>query len=90
MIAIVTKKSVRTTQPKLFSITFNLQVTDGAVVIDKDFSCHYRPGDDVSEKVGKVKEDMQNAINDYKLEKELFDKPALDIAVTSIQGGLSL
>jgi len=90
MTAIVTKKTVKTTQPKLFSITFNLQVTDVTVVIDRDFSCQYRPGDVVSEKVIKVKEDMQAAIENYKLEKALFVSAGLDNAVTAIQGGLTL
>ena len=90
MTAIVTKKSVKVPQSKLYIITFNLQVTDGTVVIDQDFSCEFRPGENVADKVNGIKEQMQKAIDDYKLEKALFNNAQLNSAVTAINGGLIL
>jgi len=90
MTATVTKKSVTNPQSKLYIITFNLKVTDVTVVIDQDFACEYRSGEIVSTKVNEVKEKMQEVISAYKASKVIFDSTALDGAVTSIQGGLSL
>ena len=90
MTAIVTKKSVKYPQSKLYIITFNLQVTDGVVVIDQDFTCEYRTGENVASKVNEMKEKMQIAIDNYKLEKAVFNSVALDNAVTAIEGGLVL
>ena len=90
MTAIVSKKSVKYPQAKLYIITFNLVVTDGTEVINQDFTCEYRTGENVASKVNEVKEKMQKVIDDYKLEKVVFSSVALDTAVTAIQGGLSL
>ena len=85
----VTKKSVKVPQQKLYIITFNLVVTDGVVVINEDFSCEFRPGEAVASKISMIKEEMQKKIDNYKLEKALFDSVQMDNAVTSIQGGLT-
>lgn len=90
MTAIVIKKSVTNPQSKLFIITFNLQITDGVVVINQDFSAEYRTGENVTSKVNEVKEKMQAVIDAYKASKVIFDSAALDTAVTSIQGGLNV
>lgn len=90
MTAIVTKKSVKVPQLKLYVITFNLQVTDGSVVVDQDFTCEYRPGQNVSEIIEGIKDKMQVVIDNYKLEKALFNNAQLDNAVTAINGGLVL
>lgn len=90
MTAVVTKKSVKVPQLKLYIITFNLVVTDGTVVIDQDFTCEFRPGENVSDKVNGIKEQMQKAIDNYKLEKALFNNAQLDSAIIALNGGLSL
>ena len=87
----VTKKSVKYGQEKLHIITFNLSVLDGTTeIINQDFSCEYRSGDNPAQKVNEIKEQMQIAINRYKAEQVIFNSVALDTAVTAIQGGLIL
>jgi hypothetical protein len=91
LLATVTKKSVTTNQDKLYSITFNLLVTDGAAeVINQNVACEYRTGENVGSKVTEVKEKMQKLIDNYKAAQAIFNAAALDTAVTNIQGGLSL
>lgn len=87
----ITKKSVRYGQEKLHIITFNLLVTDGATeVINQDFSCEYRQGENVSQKVAEITEKMQAAIDRYKAEQVIFNSAALDTAVNNISGGIIL
>ena len=90
MTVIVSKKSVKYPQAKLYIITFNFIVTDGVEVINQDFTVEYRTGENVASKVNEVKEKMQKAIDDYKLEKALLNNVQLDNAITQIQGGLIL
>lgn len=90
MTVLVTKKSVASPQSKLYIITFNLKVTDVVVVIDQDFTCEYRTGENVANKVTEVTVKMQAVIDTYKASQAIFTNAQLDNAVTSIQGGLSL
>jgi hypothetical protein len=91
LLATVTKKSVTTSQAKLWSITFNLKVLDGAAeVINQDFSCEYRQGDVPSSKVNEIKEKMQAVIDNYKSSKAIFDNALLDTATSAIQSGVTL
>jgi hypothetical protein len=88
---VVTKKSVSYVQPKLHNITFNLILKeDTTEVLNKDFSCQFFTGDNPSTKTTQIIKDMQEIIDQYKAQKVIFDSTALNNAVTSIQGGLSL
>ena len=87
----VTKKSVALTQPKLYAISFTLMIADDAGPgFTKDFVAEYHTGDNVADKVAKVTEEMQAAINIYKAEQAIFKAVAMDNAVTAIDGGLML
>jgi len=87
----VSKVSVKLTQPKFYIITFNLKVSDGVVnVIDENFPVEYRTGEDVASKVAEVVEKMQLRIDTYKTEVALLANAALDNAVNTISGGLTL
>jgi len=89
--AIVTKKSVINPQPKLFIITFNLSVSEGATtVINQDFSTEYRTGEAISNRINDVTGKMQEVINCYKAAQVIFNNAQLDSAVSTINGGLSL
>ena len=90
MTATVSKKSVRYTQEKLHSITFNLILTDTVEVLNKDFSVEFRAGDNIATKISEVTSQMQTVIDRYKAEQVIFNSTALNNAVTSIQGGLVL
>jgi len=91
MTAIVTKKSVTYTQPKLHTIVFNLVLKEGTVeVLNKDFSCQFFEGDSPSQKTTKMIEVIQEEINHYKSAQVIFNSSQLDTAVTAIQGGLVL
>lgn len=87
----VTKKSVGSIQSNLHIIVFNLIVSDGASnVINQDFSCEYRTGENVSSKVSEIKEQMQKIIDNYKSSLVIFNSAQLDTAVNNISGGLIL
>lgn len=88
---IITKKSVKYGQEKLHIITFNLSLLDNAVeVLNQDFSCEYRQGDNPAQKVIEIKERIQIAIDRYKAEQQIFNSTALNNAVNSISGGIVL
>ena len=89
--AIVTKKTVTNPQSKLFIITFNLSVSDGAVVvINQDFSTEYRTGESISGRINDVTSKMQEVITCYKASQAIFNNAQLDSAVNTISGGLVL
>ena len=89
--AIVTKKSVKYVQKNLHSITFNLSLSEGGTeVLKQDFSCEYRAGENPAQKDSEIKEKIQEAIDRYKTEQQIFNSAALDNAVNNIAGGISL
>jgi hypothetical protein len=88
---IVTKKSVTLSQEGLYQITLNLQYLDGStVLIDRDFSENYWTGQTPAFVVGKFKEKMQKAIDDYKAAQIIYNSAALDTAITTLKNGLGV
>jgi hypothetical protein len=90
MTATVTKKSVTTSQPSLYSITLTLTVTDNGDTWSKDYSQEYRTGENVATKVQGFISLMQTDIDFYKSGKALSSAAGLATAITNIQNGLSL
>mgnify|MGYP001287831331 CR=1 FL=1 len=89
--AVISKKSVTNPQSKLYIITFNLSVSEGAVVvINQDFSTEYRTGEAISGRINDVTSKMQEVITCYKASQAIFNNAQLDSAVNSISGGLIL
>ena len=87
----ITKKATPFVQPKLNNIIFNFILADtNGPGFNRDFSVEYRTGENVADKVAKVKIDMQEAINIYKAEQQIFNSAALDNAVIAISEGLVL
>jgi hypothetical protein len=56
----------------------------------QDFSCEYRDGDTPAQKVGEIKDKMNEAITIYKRHQVILKSAALNNAVAAISGGLSL
>lgn len=90
MTATVTKKSVTSSQPNLYSITLTLTITDNETSWSKDYSQEYRTGENVSTKVQAFINAMQNDIDFYKSGQALSNAAGLATAITNIQNGLSL
>ena len=92
--ATVTKKSVRYVQEKLHNIAFNLILNDDTKipqeVINRDFSCEYRQGDNPAQKVADILDEINRVISRYKAEQQIFNSAALNNAVNSIQAGVVL
>ena len=85
----VTKVSVSEQMNKLWNITLNLRCLDAAVeVLNRDFSIRYRTGQDAETKVKGLLEKMQEAIDDYKGEQQIYNAAQLDTAVTWLQTNL--
>ena len=91
LVPTVTKVSVKEAMDKMWNITLNLSVMDGAVeVINQDFSLRYRQGQDIEIKVKAILADMQEAIDDYKTEQVYFNHANLDTAVTYLNNNLTV
>lgn len=88
IVVTVTKKSVSLTQTSLWNITLTLTITDGATVINTDFSEKYRTGQLVSSITSKFITVMQTEIDKYKAEQVIYNHAQLDTAVTNIKNGL--
>ena len=87
----VTKKSVTLTQDGLYNVTLNMQyLNDAVVLINQDFSENYWVGQTPAFVVGKFKEKMQKAIDDYKAAQLIFNAAALDTAITTLKNGLGV
>lgn len=57
-------------------------------IIYQDFSARYRNGQNIQTKVQVLFEQMQEAIDDYKGEQQIFDASQLDTAVTWLGNNL--
>lgn len=89
LVSTVTKKSVTEVQDKLWNVTLNMTLDDGAVeVINKDYALHYRPGDSIAAKQVTWIALMQADIDKYKSEKNIFNAAALNTVVTNVGSAL--
>ena len=87
----VKKVSVTNPQAKLYIITFNLLVMEGATpVIDQNFTCEYRPGESIDSKIKEITDKMNDVIVEYKSSQAIYNNTQLDTVVQSIQAGLVL
>lgn len=85
----VTKVSVHETMSKLFSVTFNLICLDGVTeVINKNFSEKHRLGMSMPYTYGKLLLKMQEAIDIYKGEQEIYTSAAFDDVAVALQNEL--
>jgi len=57
-------------------------------VINQNFSVRYKTKHDAEEKVKELLEEMQECIDDYKGEQQIFNNAALDTAVTWLNNNL--
>ncbi len=89
LVITVTKKSVTRQIPKLYSITLNLTCTDaGITVINQDFSQNYRTGNNIATIVNKFLPIMQEVIDNYKAEQQIFTAAQLDTVIVTLKGNL--
>ncbi len=90
--AVVSKVEVKRTQPQLFSIKLKLVVNDGTNdVIDKEFTQTFnKVHGQISETVIKFIEDMQEEVDVYKSENQIFTHTQMNTAVSDIQAGLQM
>ena len=85
---IITKKSVSIT-PRVNTVTLNLLYTDGeTVLIDRDFSGVYYPGEKVEHALSHVKEEIEAAIANYNAEQKVLTSTDLDEAVSTISAAI--
>lgn len=85
----VTKKSVTEVQSKLWNVTLNMTLDDGAEeVINKDYALHYRPGDSIAAKQATWVALMQADIDKYKSEQTIYNAAALSTVVTNVGSAL--
>jgi hypothetical protein len=85
----VTKKSVTEVQSKLWNVTLNMTLDDGAEeVINKDYALHYRLGDSIAAKQATWVALMQADIDKYKSEQTIYNAAALSTVVTNVGSAL--
>ena len=91
MIATITKKSVKETQPNLYSISLNMICKEGtAEIINQDLSVSYWKGQSAVDAINGIKNEMQKVVDKYKREQAILVSTQLDTAVTDIQNSLIL
>ena len=84
MTTTITKKSVSIT-PRVNTVTLNLLYTDGeTVLIDRDFSGVYYPGEKVEHALEHIKLDIEAAIANYDAEQKVLASTDLDTAVATL------
>jgi len=87
----ITKVSVKTSQRKLFAVTLHMKyLENGTVLFEQDFTENHWDGAAPSIVVNNFKFAMQQAINDYKAELDIFNATALNNAITALQNGLEV
>ena len=84
MIITITKKSVSITS-HVNTVTLNLLYKDGeTVLIDRDFSGVYYPGEKVEHALEHIKLDIEAAIANYDAEQKVLASTDLDTAVATL------
>ena len=84
----ITKKSVSIT-PHVNTVTLNLLYKDGeTVLIDRDFSGVYYPGEKVEHALEHIKLDIEAVIANYDAEQKAFASTDLDTAVATIHAAI--
>ncbi len=87
----VTKKSVSLIMSKMWHITLNMVLKENAIeVLNKDYSIRFRTGGSISLKVAGFIKLMQDDIDKYKSEQQIFTAASLDTAIINIQAGLEV
>jgi len=89
--AIITKKTVTTSQKDLYAVTINLSLKDGVTeVLNQDYTDKYRTGQNVSTIVNKFIATINLDIANYKNAQIIYKAAGFDTAITNIQNGLTL
>jgi len=85
----VTKKSASKDSTGIYSISMNLVLTDDAVeVINQDFAQVHNSANNISVARDEIMTRMQDAIDEYKENKVVYDSVAFTNAVTYINENL--
>ena len=86
----ITKVSVTEPQAKMYAITLNLKVTEGAeVLIDRNFTENHKIGNSIEYTINRFNKKMQVAIDKYKREQGILNSSQLDSAIIVLEGGLT-
>lgn len=89
LVATVSKAQVIEKQKNLWGVVVNMTLADDSVVvINKDYSIEYIPGDSIATKQAAYIAMMQADIDRYKSEQAIFSAAALDTVVTEIGAAL--
>lgn len=87
--ATVTKKSASKGATGIYSISMNLVLTDDTVeVINQDFAQVHNSANNISVARDEIMTKMQDAIDEYKENKVVYDSAAFTNAVTYINTNL--
>lgn len=91
LVATVSKTSVKTVMGGLYTMTFNMVLTDGdKEVLNKEYSIKYRTGDSIPSKKKAITSMMQRDIDDYKMGNDILKKPAMDKLAMNIGKSLGV
>lgn len=89
--ATVSKVSVTTSQESLYSIVLKLVLADTAGEgFTKEYSVHYRTGDNVVDKQKEFKDQMNKDIANYKSGQSVYNAAALNTVVSGLQSSLTI
>lgn len=87
----VSKTSIRLVMPKMWSASLSLRLTDDdGPGFERTFAENYKAGKSLTDLADAFREKMQAAIDQYKAERTLFNKPQFDAVATAVQNGLEV
>jgi len=67
-----TNIDVKRTMPKQFRISADMELLSGLdVIFTYSFGCDYKPGDDITDRVDRLQEELQDALDNFAAEQEL-------------------
>lgn len=86
-----TNVDVKRTLPKQFRISANMELLDGVdVIFSYPFGCDYKPGDNVAERIEALKEELQDALDNYADEQQLKNSEALSNKLDTLKSELTI
>jgi len=74
-----------------FRISSTMELKDGAdVLFSYPFGCDYKPGDNVSDRIDALEDELQDALDNYMAEETLRNSPALSNRLDTLKAKLTI
>jgi len=74
-----------------YRISTDMELVDGTnILFSYPFGCDYKPGDNIADRIDNVKEELQDALDNFGLEYQLKNNPTLSNKLNGLKSELTI